>query len=312
MAVLLGLAAVNTTAQAEDQAALTVWKASEHTPFPFSISGHSEWKPVTIDLLSTMQAGSVRVEGKKSFWDLKISLPAGSEKLFPSDSYKMPVVGFIAPSGGIWVGPEKKFYIESLASVVGAEHHEFGIAWFESLVVGKGHAKTTLDDCLKLFEREIDATALDLCSGGIAVTAEGSPVTPAGKLVKCARIHFTSWCPPLDRETLGSCPGTTLGDVELIGVQVTGNTLRLNLKSKHPHFLRVKSPPSKSGTESYTWTKTHYEASVWIDIPSKKLIKAEQNGRSRYLGEDLENVKELFRTKRIEVRPADGNQQPVK
>jgi hypothetical protein len=104
--------------------------------------------------------------------------------------------------------------------------------------------------------------------------------------------------------------------VQLTGIQVTGNTLRLNLKSKHPHYLRVKSIPSKSGTESYTWTNTHYVASVWIDVPSKKLIKAEQNGRSRHIGEDFDNKNlfefEIFKSKRFDFRPVDGKQQPAK
>ncbi|MCX6900520.1 MAG: hypothetical protein NT105_17715 [Verrucomicrobia bacterium] len=297
--LLLALTGLDAMAQADCDAAVTVWKAKERTDFPHSVNGHSEWKPVTIELHSTMQSGTVRVEGKKSLWELKTSFPPGLVKGVPWHISRIPVVGFIAPGGGIWVGPEKDFYIESSAGVVGAQYRG-GICWFESLVYKRSQAKTTLDDCLKLFERQIDGTTLDLFSGEQAVTPEGIPT-------RCARTHITSLSPHLDSEILLNmpwAPDAPPGDVHLTGVQVTGNTLRLDLRSRRDGLFIVKGAmqtkeslsstgivvqiraanrpseiltmkvPSSSGR-----TRGQYVASVWIDIPSKTVTKAEENGR---------------------------------
>lgn len=299
LALLLGLVATNTVAQVDKEVGVTVWKAREHTPFPFSIIGHSEWKPVTIELHSTLQAGAVRVEGKKSFWELKISLPAGFEKRDLSDTVKIPVVGFIAPRGGIWVGPEKHFYIEDPSGVVGANYGG-AICWFESLVVRKGHTTTTLDACLKLFERQIDGNTIVLFD-------KAYPIFAGGTFTYCAGTHGTDLSPHLDPEILRGdppAPDSPPGDVHLTGVQVTGNTLRLDLRSKRDGLfilkgamqtkeslsstgivvqIRAANRPSEILTlkvpSSSGRTRGQYVASVWIDIPSKKVIKADENGR---------------------------------
>lgn len=297
--LLLCMAALDAAAQDGSDAAVTVWKAIERTDFPSSIIGHSEWKPVTIELHSTMQSGTVRVEGKKSLWELKTTFPPGLVEGVPWRISKIPVIGFIAPQGGVWVGPEKEFYIESSAGVVGARY-DGGIYWFESLVYKWRQAKTTLEACLKLFERQIDGTTLDLFSGGQAVTPEGTPVT-------CARKQITDLSPHLDSEILLNmppAPDSPPGDVHLTGFQVSGNMLRLDLKSRREGLfilkgamptkesvlssgtvvqIRAANQPSKILTlkvpSSSGRTRGQYVASVWIDIPTRKVIKAEENGR---------------------------------
>lgn len=278
LAFLLGLAAADTAAQAEKEVGVTVWKAREHTPFPFSIIGHSEWKPVTIEIHSTLQAGPVRVEGKISSWTLKISWPAYLDHRGFKDTNTTAVLGFTAPRGDIWVGSEKEFYVESLAGVLGGEYRSGRLYWFESMVVRKGQDKTTLDDCLKLFEREIDGNTLELFNSDMGVA-------PDGELTPCRLSRVTELRPPLDPEILGNLalpPNTPTADIHVTGVQVTGNTLRLDLKSRRDVLFRlneaVLNPSRLPSLPAKEW-KGQYVASVWIDIPSKEVIKAEENGR---------------------------------
>ncbi|MCX6898872.1 MAG: hypothetical protein NT105_09245 [Verrucomicrobia bacterium] len=292
------LVATNTAAQSDKEAGVTVWKTKKHFRPPNSISGHSEWKPVTIEIHSTMQAGVVRVEGKRSLWGLEVVWPLAVKGIFAPSTPKDPVVGFITPRGNIWVGREKHFYIESSAGVVGADY-ENGIVWFESMVARKGQDKTTLDDCLRLFEREIDGDTLELFSSDMWVA-------PNGKLTLCPLVHFTGLCPPLDPEILRDdppAPDSPPGDVHLTGFQVTGNTLRLDLRSRRDGLfllkgametkeslsstgivvqIRAANRPSEILTMKVPFsrrTRGQYVASVWIDIPSKTVTKAEENGR---------------------------------
>ncbi|MCX6897806.1 MAG: hypothetical protein NT105_03825 [Verrucomicrobia bacterium] len=279
--LLLALTVLDAAAQSDKEAGVTVWKTKEHFRPPNRITGHSEWKPVTIKIHSTMQAAVVRVEGKKSLWGLEVAWPLAVKGIFAPSTPKDPVVGFITPRGNIWVGREKHFYIESSAGVVGADYKN-GIVWFESMVARKGQDKTTLDDCLKLFEREIDGDTLALFGSDIEMAADGTRTL-------CPLTHFTGLIPPLDpeilREPMPLEPTSPPGDVHLNGIQVTGNTLRLDLKSRRDGLFQLNEAvlnPNKLQNFSPKGWRGQYVASVWIDIPTRKVINAKENARSTW------------------------------
>lgn len=251
--LLLALGVVNGLAQVNPEDSVSVVRIAERADLPFKITGHSEWKPMTIDLHSTSQAGLIQIGGRKAVFE---GVTAGMMATVTVFSLKIPMTAFVSPRGHVWVGPEKHFYVETAKGVIGGVYRDGRVFWYDSLVARKKDLKISIEKCIELFEREIDGNTLIIFNGACPLNAEGHPT-------ECAGIRGIDLSPPLDFDIVREVPpgpAPKPSDIRLVGVQVTENIVRMGLKAM----------------------RGQYTAAVWIDIASKKVLKAEENGRQVY------------------------------
>lgn len=215
-------------------------------PLFMEVLGHSEWKGITIDLHSTMQPGVIHVPAKKSWFRCKILYLGGAS---------VPVTAFVTKKGNLWVGPEGagiNFYIETEKGVLRGFQQGLGeILWCESLVTMPRDPKISIDQLIAQFERHPDGDAIH--DAGIICRRETE------------KIRYTFFSEALDWDHRLRLPNQSAGlllGAGIVGIQVIGNTLRLELENKNPEL--------------------NYAVSVWVDINSKKVLKAVEKGKQVY------------------------------
>lgn len=158
---------------------------------------------------------------------------------FPAD---IVVTTFVTERGAIWLGPEQDFYVEIESVITGGKKWGQAILWCESLMNKRPNEKSDLATGLARFEKDVDGSSL-------AVACNGGPPPPTEAFLKrltdLGGVLFGIY---------GSAPNSG-GDV--VAVQVEGNAVRLDLKG----------------------ALDHPNGRAWIDIKTKKLLKAEKDGK---------------------------------
>lgn len=155
---------------------------------------------------------------------------------------EIAVCVFVTDQGAIWLGPTQDFYIETGIGVVGGRKLGHGMLWTESMVNKRANEKSDVHSVITRFEKEVAGNSL-------VVAYNGGPGAPSEVLLKrltnLAGVFRDIYAPSTDE------------GADIASVQAEGNTARLDLKGY-------------SGESSGT---------VWIDIKSKRLLKAEENGK---------------------------------
>lgn len=150
-----------------------------------------------------------------------------------------PVTAFMTKRGEIWVGREMDFYIETDAGVVGGRRSSASIAWHGSWISKRQNEKVDLNSLMRRFEKEMTADKWSEIFGDPNLEKQPERLT---KLWPMFQKLGTAW-----RES----------DQELRATDLTNGILRLDWNSKDRH---------DSG-------------SVWIEIKSRKLVKAVEDGK---------------------------------
>jgi hypothetical protein len=173
----------------------------------------------------------------------------------------MRVTVFVTPRGHVWAGPQQLFYIETQSGVIGGRFHLGNIFWCDSLLHKQPGEKLSLDSALKRLEREVDKSQL---------TKAYSKKTPE-RVTDTYEIFVG----------LLFSPEPDVGCEEVYGITLEGKVVRVDFRRPDTgeaclgdaygqHTLRqvdLKSlPPGPTG-------------SAWIDIESKKLLRAAVNGK---------------------------------
>lgn len=153
-----------------------------------------------------------------------------------------PVTAFVANGGQIWVGPEQGFYIETPSGVVGGKMFCGSILWCESLFPKRPNEKTDVDSIIARFEREVHGSTLQRAANA------------ADEDLKVCLKRYTRLLLVLP-ELFD--PHFNNQEKTIQAVRVTGKTLQFDLKSHNGRCT----------------------ATVWIDIESKKLLKAFEDGK---------------------------------
>lgn len=154
---------------------------------------------------------------------------------------EVPVSVFVTEKGATWVGPQQDFYVETESGVVGGKKWGDAVLWCESLLGKRANENSDLDTLLARFDKEVDGNAL--------MTAYNGGYPRGESYLK--RLTDFRW---VLLNIYGQMPDSG-GDIS--GVQVEGNTVRLDLKG----------------------CTAESSATVWIDITTKKLLKAVEDGK---------------------------------
>jgi len=151
---------------------------------------------------------------------------------------------FVTRSGKTWAGGSHPFYIETESGVI-AGYVSYGndLGWSEGQLTNKLHEKVSLEDAVKRFEsihtkRSLPKSSEEKESDRPERTTKLNDYLSEYKFFRTATIETRKW----------------EGEVEFNGIQVSGYTLRLELKR----------------------TDGSASATAWIDIPSRKLLKIEE------------------------------------
>lgn len=210
------------------------------------VLGHSEWKDVTVAVHSTTEPKVFQVPARKSWFRCKLPYLGGAS---------VPVTAFVTKNGNAWIGPEgagTNFYIETEKGVLRGYYDGSGrLLWCESLVTMPSDSGISIDKVIAQFERKPDGDAL--FNAGILCRQETE------------KIRYTFFAEALDwghRLRIANQPAGLVLGAGIVRAQVTGGMLRLELENKG-HGL-------------------DYAASVWIDINSKKVVKAMEKGQQVY------------------------------
>lgn len=207
------------------------------------VLGHSEWKDITITVHSTTEPKAFQVPARKSWFQCKI--------LYLGDA-NVPVTAFVTKKGNVWLGPEGpelNFYIETEKGVLrGCEQGLGEILWADSLITRSRDTKNSLDELIAQFERKPDGDALH--DAGIICRREND------------KIRYTHFREPLDWSHRLPISSGRLTGASIAKIEVTGNTVRVELENKDPEI--------------------NYAVSVWINLKSKGIIKAVEKGKQVY------------------------------
>jgi hypothetical protein len=148
---------------------------------------------------------------------------------------------FRTESGNIWAGPVMEFYIETATGILGGSVKETKVLLHESKYSRRDFEKQVLNEIARRFEKEFCLIRWRKKPGRWAIEP------------KCFDDR------PIDDENMASGPLAFCFDLsrERDAVQVIGDTLRLKLGS---------------------FGGTSTSLVVWIDVNSKKLLKAQEHG----------------------------------
>ena len=152
---------------------------------------------------------------------------------------EIPVVIFITDSDATWLGPAQDFYVETDSGIVGGKAWGDAILWCRSLTDKRPDNKPNFAGIMTRFEMEVDGNILDTAYNG------GAQHEPYLKRLTNLRDVFAK-----TNRMLASRPS----DPKIETAEVHGNTVRLEMKEDD-------------------------SVAVWIDIKTKKLLKAELNGK---------------------------------
>ncbi|MBI5395807.1 MAG: hypothetical protein HZA91_10960 [Verrucomicrobia bacterium] len=213
----------------------------EHSKNSGKIERLGSWEEVTLEVHSMTNRPVERVRARASRHIARFTF-RGETK--PAD---VTVTVFATKSGRVWVGPEQLFYIETESGIVGGKMWgESKILWCESLINKAENQRSDLDSAVGRFEKEVSGPRLFDAYNGYALRSDEEQIkliTPFNRVL----INF-----------LGSTSGNPECEYKVRVVDVIGNTLCLDMKGP-----RKRCPA----------------ATLWIDIKSRKVVKAVENGK---------------------------------
>lgn len=212
----------------------------------------SEWKLVTIDLLSTVSQSPARVHGKKATYR------APRARWLSEKDFGPVVTVFVTDRGQPWAGPESEFYIETDYGVVGGWIFAGNLIWCRSLITKLPGTKTDLDRLADHFQKQVSES--DLCDA-----VDGG----RGERTRASNTTALEWTFPDD--FFGALTSERLQKT-IRAAHVAGSTLRLELKTA---FSGSRNPFRGNYNEGQSSPKltTDSKATVWVDIKSRELLK---------------------------------------
>ena len=194
------------------------------------------WKDVEVELVRPGKKRPETVNAKRAVYEVS---DRGRSRWFP-------VVAMVAPgSGAIWVGSEQDLYLETETGMIGFRVVVSKLVWCESLLSSDGRADAArkgLPEVMAEFERE--ATGSDLLNTLRPADREGreSMVTRLEPSIENPWM-FTNG-------QLSAQAGTP----KIVGAERSGESIKLELTDQTGQF----------------------SATVWIDIKTRKVTKAEE------------------------------------
>jgi len=196
----------------------------------------------------------VKVVGKKA--QCKVT----GQYFGPNEFAIAPFTVFVTDGGEVWAGPEQSYYLETASGVIGIRTRSRAIEWCESLV-SKQKDKTALEEILRHVESTM--TAQEIRSGVKAGTDRNNSRDRFTGLDMLQSIYF---CPnAVDNLHVAFSTITGLHTVNVAAIRVEGGELHMELRDgKYPG---VNIPLGR------------YSATVWIDIKTRKVTKAIENGK---------------------------------
>ncbi|MCX6906836.1 MAG: tetratricopeptide repeat protein [Verrucomicrobia bacterium] len=214
-----------------DRAKLTAWKERK-----------GDWEKTTVELHSTKSAGIKRVAAKQCLYKYRFAL---GHPDFGDASVLITV--FVTDSDEIWAGPEQDFYVETDSGIVGGTVSKW-LLWCDSLVGKRPPEKDTVDSLPGRFDKQVGGYDL---SNAI----HGSVMDGGSYSDSIMRGRYTFF-----RDSLGRDFDEKVVEPDgraYRAVQVTGNTLRLDVRGRGGF----------------------YAGSVFVDIKSHKVLKCTVDGK---------------------------------
>jgi len=161
------------------------------------------------------------------------------------DRFAFSVTVFVTLRGQVWVGPKQEFYIETKSGVVGGKLEMGNIFWCHSLINKRAGEEMSLETALERLRQEVSLSNLE--------EAYQYSRDPELLRKRVTEIHDL-FC------DAGVFAHSAILE-EIGGVAVEMYTVRVDLK----------------------WQSTsRIIASAWIDIESRKLLKATAEGKRVY------------------------------
>jgi hypothetical protein len=195
-----------------------------------------KWESKSIKVYRDGNPVSVDAAAKEADYEFR-TLPGSF-----ADSFHFPVTAFVASeSQHVWVGPTREVYIDTRSGVIGLSNTSGTIRWMESMIDPERDGKVTLDEVISEFHESVSMAKLFL--------AKGHPSSN-----EWARRHITLLEEAFNRGFffLAVDQPQQITNVKITGVEVSDNTLRLDLENP-----RVKR-----------------KGSVWLDLTTRKVTKA--------------------------------------
>jgi hypothetical protein len=195
-----------------------------------------EWKSKSIKVYRDGNPVAVDAAAKEADYEFR-TLPGSF-----ADSFHFPVTAFVASeSQHVWVGPIREVYVDTGSGVIGLSNASGAIYWMESMIDPERDGKVSLDEVISEFHESVSMAKLFL--------AKGHPSSN-----EWARRHITHLREFFNRGFffLAVDQPQQITNVQITGVDVSGDTLRLDLENP-----RVKR-----------------KGSVWLDLTTRKVTKA--------------------------------------
>lgn len=213
-----------------------------------------DWEDVSIEVLSTRTNHLLQVRGKESRYSgLSVLRDSnGAPKLHTNMSVSITVTAFVTGSGKMWAGPKRDFYIETDSGIVGGSGWGACVYWCESMVGNRADEKLDTDAVVRIFDSEARAIGLYDAMNPVGGFME-KKYDPTGfqKLLKASKQVTNLW--PFLEEVFDSM----LGGYKIRGRAITGNAVQLDFTNENRQAT----------------------AFVWIDIKSKEVVRAVENGK---------------------------------
>lgn len=208
-----------------------------------------QWEPWTAQVYQSNGRHLEKAAGKMSQYKL-VSI-IHDQKL----SGRLSVAAFVTERGGIWFGPKQSAYFETNAGVIGMTVGGSGIRWLESFVSNRAK-KMSFGEVLESGHKALMAKFAEPPNQNHDPT----------HITDTTVLDHVVFCPTAEDELFtyfSADPG--LHAVKVTDIYLNGPELRLELReAKHPD----PGIPLRK-----------YAATVWIDINSKKILKAVENGK---------------------------------
>jgi len=208
---------------------------------------HAAWQQGTNTILRTTKKSSVKVDAKKTKYQLTLS---------ESDGF-LSVTAFVSPHlKKPWVGPESDFYVELSSGVIGGRLESGQILWCENLVPKSNTSTTNLIDAINRFEAVLDIDALMSARGG---GLDDDLVAWHARLTEL-RFIYKSYA---FEDGQGS--STTSSYSKIVAAEMEGNDLKVTIENLSSQFVGV----------------------AWINPKTRKVTKATEGGKPIVLRDEM-------------------------
>jgi hypothetical protein len=220
-----------------------------------------KWESKSIKVYRDGNRDSVDAQAKEA--DYLLRTEPGSFR----DSFHTLITAFVvSESRHVWIGPGREVYVDTSSGIIGLSNACGAIYWMESMIDPERDGKVTLDEAISEFHETVTMPKLFLAKGH-------------GSSNEWDRRHITHLEEAFNRGFffLAVNQSQQITNVQITGVDVSGDTLRLDLDNP-----RVKR-----------------KGSVWLDLTTRKVTKAvdgsEQTfppGPKKQTDEELDLLKE--------------------